>query len=142
MDWGAIKAAVGVAGALLVGVWGSLEATVQVLLILMAVDILTGVLVAAQTGKVDSDKGWKGVTIKKAFPLLIIVAAHHSQSLLGGLDAGTYVAGFYCATEAISILENAARAGVPVPAFLQKAMARLHEQMDGADEEPTEVRSK
>jgi toxin secretion/phage lysis holin len=131
MDWSGVKAVVGVAGAAIAGLWGGLEMAVQVLVILMAVDVATGMLAAWKERTLSSRNGWQGITIRKATTLLVVAMASAAEPLLGGVDAGTFAAGFYCATEALSVIENAARAGVPVPVFLTRALAQLKTQMGG-----------
>ena len=138
MDWHTIKLTIGAVGATIAGIWGGLEMVVQALLILMAVDIATGMLAAWTEKTLSSRYGWRGITIKKMVTLLIVSAASCAEPLLGGVDAGTFAAGFYCATEFLSVIENAARAGVPVPAFLTKALAQLQEQTGGGVTEVTE----
>jgi toxin secretion/phage lysis holin len=131
MEWQGVKAFLGVVGAAIAGLWGGLEMAVQVLVILMGVDILTGMLAALREGKLSSRSGWVGVTVRKATTLLIVSAATCAEPMLGGIDAGTYVAGFYCATEFLSLIENAGRSGVPVPKFLREGMTQLRDQMAG-----------
>ncbi len=135
MDWWEqLKAGVGVTGAVVAGLWGSLETAVQILLILMAVDIATGILAAGLRGELASDVGWRGL-LKKAISLFIVIAATAAEPVLGGIESGTFVAGFYCACEGLSILENSVDAGVPVPTFLQRALAKLRQEMGGEEGE-------
>jgi phage-related holin len=95
MEWQGVKAVLGVAGAAIAGLWGGLEMAVQVLLILMAVDIATGMLAAFKEQSLSSRDGWRGITVRKMTTLLIVAAASCAEPLLGGIDAGTYAAGFY-----------------------------------------------
>jgi toxin secretion/phage lysis holin len=132
MEWQGVKAFLGVVGAAIAGLWGGLEMAVQVLVILMGVDILTGMLAALREGKLSSRSGWIGVTVRKATTLLIVSAATCAEPMLGGIDAGTYVAGFYCACEGLSVLENAGRSGVPVPKFLREGLTQLRDQTSNA----------
>jgi toxin secretion/phage lysis holin len=139
MDWSGVKVALGAAGAAIAGLWGGLEMAVQVLLILMGVDVATGMLAAWRERTLSSRFGWRGITIRKATTLLVVAMASAAEPLLGGIDAGTFAAGFYCATEALSVIENAARAGVPVPVFLTRALAQLKTQAGGEAAETKEV---
>jgi len=97
---------------------------VQVLCILMALDILTGLMSATVAKTLDSGVGFRGVC-RKVIVLAIVAAAAAVSPMVGGLPLAEVVAGFYCATEALSLLENAANSGVPVPSVLRDALVKL-----------------
>ena len=117
------------------GIWGGLIAMVQLLLILQALDVATGILSAAGRGQLSSKVSWAGMT-KKVSTLLVVVMAGALQSYAGGMVSGLpiveAVAGFYCANESISILENAVEAGLPVPQTLRDALAKLSPEKPAA----------
>ena len=110
------------------GIWGGLGALVQLLLILMLIDCATGMLSAAQRRVLSSEISFKGMTKKASALLLVGTAAAietYAGELVGGLPLQEAVAGFYCANEGLSILENAVEAGLPVPQTLRDALAKL-----------------
>jgi len=114
----------------LAGLWGGFHPLVQTLVILIGFDFASGLLYAWGAGTVSSDASYKGMG-KKAMMLLLVGAAHTynaTQSL--GFDAAAAVAGFFCATELISITENAGRLGVPLPKVLTAAIVKLKSQME------------
>lgn len=121
--WGLIRAgvAIGLAG------WAALGPMIQLLLVLMALDILSGVTAAIVTKTVCSDISYRGVG-KKTMVLLLVVMASVLSPLVadGALPIGQAVALFYCINEAISIAENAGRAGVPLPKILTDALEKLN----------------
>ncbi len=119
----------GLVGGLVASLWASLELTVQVLLCLMCLDIATGMLAAAVEGQLSSAVGWRGL-VRKVTTLLLVAAAHFAEPLLGGVNASLAVAGFYCATEFLSIVEHSGRAGVPVPGALKQAIVALRDRLD------------
>ena len=120
------KGFIGLVVAFAVAFWAGLEPLVQLLVFLMVVDIVTGLLVAFQTKAISSDISFKGMS-KKAIKLILVMVANVAETYVGGaLPLGEGVAGFYCATEFLSIIENAATAGVPVPKILKDALAKLN----------------
>lgn len=118
-----IKAGIG----LLAGVWASISLVLQVLLLLMVLDFVTGLVVAIQTQSLDSHKSYMGIGKKAVVLALIAATAIIQQHLQIDLPLTEVVAGFYIANEFISILENAAAAGVPVPGALRDVLAKLND---------------
>lgn len=121
-------------GVVVAGVWGGLIPLVQLLILLMAIDIASGVLVAVQDRALSSDAAWRGMT-KKAMALLVVGAAGllecYAAAMVGAVPLQAAVAGFYCASELMSIVENAARAGLPVPQVLRDVLAKLNPEKPG-----------
>ena len=120
---------VGLAGSgigLAVAAWIGIGPFIQVLLVLMLADIISGMLAAIVTGGMSSDRSRRGMA-KKAMELLLVLVVGYMSEHLGSdagfsLPAGKAVAGFFCATELVSILENAVRAGInigPLKAVLE-----------------------
>lgn len=109
----------------LMGLFVSMPILVQGYIALAVLDFASGFLVAWSTGTVSSDASMKGM-VKKAVAILLIVALYvfqHVQPI--GIDFAAMVAGLFCVTEVISIVENAARAGLPIPKPLTDALAKL-----------------
>jgi toxin secretion/phage lysis holin len=124
--------------ALIAGAWGGFHPLVQTLLILMALDFASGLLHAASKGTVSSDASWNGMR-KKAMALVLIGAAHTFNATYSlGFDAGAAVAGFFCATEFISITENAGKLGLPLPKFLVQAIDKLRKQLSESPKDDEE----
>ena len=112
------------------GLWGGFHPLIQTLAVLILFDFASGLLYAWGAGTVSSDASYKGMG-KKAMMLLLVGAANaYNATQPLGLDAGAAVAGFFCATELISITENAGRLGVPLPKVLTAAIAKLKSQME------------
>lgn len=111
-------------------------------LVLMVFDFITGVLAAAKTGNVDSSRSRQGIQ-RKAVQVILVLATEllyrSAQTTLNSdmglalpnFPAGAVVAGFYCAHEFISILENAGRLGVFIPRPLRAALKKLNEFDEG-----------
>lgn len=118
-----------VPGAVL-GVFLSLHPLFQALLILQVIDFLTGFLVAYGNRVVSSDASRKGM-VKNVVALLLVLAVKVLSGAYNlGFDMAAMVAGWFCITEVISIVENAKRAGWAIPRFLTKALLAMKDQAD------------
>ncbi len=116
-------------------IWGGLIPLVQLLILLMVIDIVSGMLVAIQGKTLSSSTAFKGMT-KKAMALLLIGAAGaievYAVTLVGEVPIQATVAGFYCGSELLSVVENAALAGLPVPKVLRDVLAKISPEQSGA----------
>lgn len=108
---------------------GGLDNLFRALLIMMALDYITGVLKGFKNKNANSNKAYKGLR-KKLIILLIIVAATQMDAILQGIGIRTLVLIFYAATEFLSILENAAILGVPIPEKLKVALEQCRDKQD------------
>ncbi len=124
-----LKTIVGVTGGTLVALWASVGLAMQVLLMLMALDIASGIIAAWMGKRLDSDTGWRGVG-RKALTLGVVTMAAVIEPAVD-LPLAQWVAGFYAAVEALSVAENAAVAGVPVPEFLRDALTQWRRLTEG-----------
>lgn len=135
-EW--ICAACGTLGSLVILALGGWDVGLQVLLWFMALDLLTGLLVAAvfhrsaksENGRLDSRRCFQGVC-RKAAILLIVGAAHAIDLLLGSEMVRNAVLFGFCVSEVISITENAGLMGLPLPAAWKNAISVLSRQTDG-----------
>lgn len=115
-----LKAAV----ALVAAYWGGLPALVQLLIGLMALDVATGFLAAYISRELSSDDSFRGMA-RKVMELALVAGAMLIEPHAGGMPLGAAVAGFYCAHELLSVIENAGRAGLPIPQVLRDALKKL-----------------
>ena len=124
--WGTITGAVGVVSSYLFGAW---NAALEALVWAMVIDYLTGVLAAYINPKMmlDSRTGFRGIC-KKIVILLLVSLAHFVDSATGQQIVCTAVVWFFLGNEGLSILENAAKAGVPVPGKLRQTLKQLAEE--------------
>lgn len=111
-----------------VGAWYvHLPVIFQVLFVFMAVDMVSGIFRAAQMGTLTSSVAYSGV-MKKTGELLLVGLAVYMQQVLAPVEAVPLpeaLALFYIYTEGLSVLENFAAIGVPIPDFLRNALAEL-----------------
>ena len=127
--WGTMTGAAGVVSSYLFGAWNTaLEALVWA----MVIDYLTGVLAAYINPKMmlDSRTGFRGIC-KKIVILLLVSLAHFVDSATGQQIACSAVVWFFLGNEGLSILENAAKAGLPVPEKLKAALEQLASEKKG-----------
>lgn len=120
-----VKSIIGVSGALAGYLWGEWTVLLNVLLVFVVIDYLSGLVAAGFEGKISSNEGLKGIA-KKVFIFAIVAVAHLVDTAIGDghlfRDAAIF---FYVANELISILENAGRIGLPIPQAIQKAVEIL-----------------
>ena len=129
----------GVLGSGIASVFGGWDASIVTLVIFMAIDYITGMLVAGvfkrspktETGGLESRAGWKGL-IRKGVTLLIVAVAARLDLLVGDqsfIRDGVVIA--FLVNECLSIIENAGLMGVPIPPVLVKAIEVLKKRGEG-----------
>ncbi len=111
--------------------FGRMDGLMYALIAFMALDYLTGVLVAAARKELSSKVGFKGIA-KKVIILALVAVGHilDTHVLGGGAVCRSAVSGFYIANEGISILENAAELGLPLPKKLIDVLKQLRDDND------------
>ena len=125
----------GLVGSGIAAAFGGWDAGLMTLVVLMAIDYLTGFLVAAiwhkspksENGTLESKAGWKGLC-RKGVTLLIVLIGAQLDELMGTNFVRNAVIIGYAVNELISIIENAGLMGVPVPDVLQKAIEILQKK--------------
>ena len=135
------KAAV-MTGAALIGgtigqVFGGMDAALITLLIFMAVDYLSGLVVAGvfqasdktESGSLSSIACWQGL-LKKGMTLVIVLVAARLDIVLGTAFVRDAVVIAYIVNETISIIENAGLMGLPVPDAIMSAIEQLQGKGD------------
>ena len=128
---------VGVIGSLIASQFGGWDAALSTLILFMAVDYITGLVVAgvfhaspkSKSGTLESRAGWKGLC-RKGVSLLVVLVACRLDAIIGSnfIRDATVIA-FVC-NETISIIENAGLMGVPIPAALTKAVDVLRQRAE------------
>lgn len=135
----------GVIGAGIAAAFGGWGAGMTTLCIFMAIDYITGLLVAgvfhaskkSESGRLDSRAGFKGL-LRKGMILLIVLIAARLDIMLNTTIVRDAVVIAFCVNEVISIVENAGLMGVPIPAALRRAIEAL-EQKGGAAAENNKI---
>ncbi len=127
-----ICTALGAIGAGIAAAFGGWSAALTTLIIFMAIDYLSGLILAGvfhrssktESGALESKAGWKGLC-RKGLTLLIVVVASRLDVMLGTTFVKDAVCIAYICNEAISILENAGLMGVPIPKAVKNAIEIL-----------------
>ena len=121
-----LAGALSTVGAYLVYLLGGWDAALTVMFVLMGLDYATGLLTAFM-GKSPKTQG--GGFSKKLMMVAIVMLAAALDRLTGDSNICRSAAiGFYAANEGLSIMENAAALGVPLPKALKDVMERLDEK--------------
>lgn len=123
---------VGVIGAGAAWIFGGWDTALAALLICIAVDYISGSVVAlvfhksrkTETGAYNSAYGFKGLC-KKGLMLLLVVVAVQADRLLGADYVRDAVCIGFSANEILSIVENLGLAGVPLPKVITQALEQL-----------------
>ena len=115
--------------------FGTWDTALVVLVCFMVLDYFTGVLRAWTNKEISSDVGLKGIARKTVILIVLIVAVLLDRLLNTGTWVfRTLICYFYIANEGISLLENCAGLGLPIPEKLKDALVQLK---DGEKKELT-----
>ncbi|MCM3789402.1 phage holin family protein [Domibacillus indicus] len=101
---------------------------IDLLLLMMACDIVTGVMYAWKEGRLRSRTALYGYA-RKVGVFIVIIAANIADQVLGldgALAKGTVL--FYICNEILSIVENAGKLGVPIPASILEKLALFNDK--------------
>ena len=124
-------------GGAIAGAMGGWDATLKVLVVMMAADYLTGVMVAVMGksektdfGGLSSKVGFVGL-LKKGMMLLVVLVATMLDEAMGMAICRDAACWFYITNEGLSLLENMNLAGVPFP---EKIKELLGHKLDESNE--------
>ena len=106
------------------------------LVLFVAVDYLTGVMCAVSDKVLSSNAGFKGICRKVLIFLLVGIANILDVHVIGtGSVLRTAVIFFYISNEGVSLLENAAHLGLPVPGKIKAVLEQLHDRAEKTETE-------
>ena len=127
--WAKIQAAITVIGGWMGYFLGGLDGLMIALVIFVVLDYVTGIMCAIADKKLSSSVGFKGICRKVLIFLLVGVAHIVDLHVVG---SGSVLRGavvcFYLSNEGVSMLENAAHLGLPVPEKLKVILEQLHDR--------------
>ena len=102
---------------------GGCDGLLIALVVFAVVDYITGVMCAVADKKLNSEIGFKGICRKVLIFLLVGIANILDVQVIGtGSVLRTAVIFFYLSNEGVSLLENAAHLGLPVPEKLKEVL--------------------
>ena len=112
--------------------FGELDGLIKALIIFVIIDYCTGVAVAIKKKELSSEVGFVGIAKKVFIFVLVIVGNILDVNVIEqGSMCRSAVAGFYIANEGLSILENAAIFGLPLPKKLKDILIQLRGRGEG-----------
>ena len=112
---------------------GGCDGLLYALLAFVVIDYITGMMCAIADRKLSSEVGFKGICRKVLIFLLVGIANVLDVNVIGtGSVLRTAVIFFYISNEGVSLLENAAHLGLPVPDKMKAVLEQLHKK--GEDE--------
>lgn len=136
---------IGVVGSGIAAFFCGWDAAIATLLIFMAVDYITGLIVAGvfhrsgktESGALESGAGWQGLC-RKGMSLLVLLVACRLDLMIGSSFIRDGVVIAFVTNETISIVENAGLMGVPVPAPIMQAIEVLKKKSEGVGKQEGE----
>jgi toxin secretion/phage lysis holin len=129
--WNWVQMGIAAVGGWLGYFLGGWDGFLYALVSFVVIDYITGVLCAILDGKLSSDVGFRGICKKVLIFSLIAIGHIIDQNIIGeGAVIRTAVIFFYLSNEGVSILENAAHIGLPVPQKLKDILEQLHNRSD------------
>lgn len=129
--WAWIQTAFAAVGGWLGWTLGGMDGFLYALIAFVAADYVTGVMRAILDKKLSSAIGARGI-FKKVLIFVLVAIGHTLDARLLGSGAAirTAVIFFYISNEGVSLLENAAAIGLPIPEKLRETLAQLHGKND------------
>ncbi len=115
---------------------GGCDGLLYALLTFVVIDYLTGVMCAVVDKKLSSAVGFKGICRKVLIFLLVGIAHILDTHVIGtGSVLRTAAVFFYISNEGVSLLENAAHLGLPIPGKIKEVLEQLHDRAEkGGDD--------
>lgn len=131
----AICGVLGMIGGAIASAFGGWSAGLTTLLIFMAIDYFSGLIVAgvfhrspkSAGGALESRAGWKGL-VRKGMTLLIVLIGCRLDIMLGSNYIRDALIIAFIINELLSIIENAGLMGVPIPKALENAIELLKDK--------------
>lgn len=124
-----IQIALSAFGGWLGWVLGGWDGFLYALITFVVIDYLTGVMLAILEKRLSSEVGARGI-FKKVLIFVLVAVGHiiDAQVITNGSAVRTAVIFFYLSNEGISILENAAKIGLPIPEKLKLVLDQLNKE--------------
>ncbi len=134
--WTTIQIAFTAIGGWLGWFLGGCDGLLYALLAFVVIDYITGVMCAIVDHTLSSAVGFKGICRKVLiFALVGIGHILDTQVIGSGSVLRTAVIFFYISNEGVSLVENAAHLGLPIPEKLKAVLEQLHDRSEkGGDE--------
>lgn len=114
---------------------GGWDGLLYALIAFVVIDYIIGVMCAISDRTLSSEVGFKGICRKVLIFLLVGIAHILDVNVIGsGGVLRTAVIFFYISNEGVSLLENAAHLGLPVPEKIKVVLEQLHDRSESKEE--------
>lgn len=134
--WNVIQMVFAAIGGWLGWFLGGCDGLLIALVVFVVIDYVTGVMCAVSDKKLNSQVGFKGICRKVLIFLLVGIAHILDVQVIGtGSVLRTAVIFFYLSNEGVSIIENAAHLGLPIPEKLKDVLEQLHDRAENEKED-------
>lgn len=133
--WNIIQLVISAIGGWLGYFLGGCDGLLYALIAFVVTDYITGVMCAIVDKKLSSQVGFKGICRKVLIFTLVGTANILDMQVIGtGSVLRTAVIFFYLSNEGVSLIENAAHLGLPVPEKLKAILEQLHDRAESEDD--------
>lgn len=110
---------------------GGCDGLLYALIAFVVIDYITGVMCAITDKKLSSAVGFKGICRKVLIFLLVGIANILDVQVIGtGSVLRTAVIFFYISNEGVSLVENAAHLGLPIPEKIKNVLEQIHDRAE------------
>ena len=134
--WNMIQLMFTVVGGWLGWFLGGCDGLLYALIAFVAIDYITGVMCAINDHSLSSEVGFRGICRKVLIFLLVGIANILDVNVIGaGSVLRTAVIFFYISNEGVSLMENAAHLGLPVPEKIKVVLEQLHDRAEDKEDE-------
>ena len=114
---------------------GGCDGLLYALIAFVAIDYITGVMCAINDHSLSSEVGFRGICRKVLIFLLVGIANILDVNVIGtGSVLRTAVIFFYISNEGVSLIENAAHLGLPVPEKIKVVLEQLHDRAEDKED--------
>lgn len=137
--WNIIQAIFAAVGGWIGYFLGGSDGLIYALLLFVICDYISGMMCAVEDRKLSSTVGFKGICRKVLIFVMVGIGNAIDIHVLGKPGVlRTAVIFFYISNEGLSLMENGAHLGLPVPESLKKVLEQLHDR-DGKEERESEL---
>ena len=129
--WNIIQVALAAVGGWLGYFLGGCDGLLYALIAFVVIDYITGVMCAIYDKNLSSSIGFKGICKKVLIFLMVGIGHILDTKVIGtGSVLRTAFIFFYISDEGISLIENAAHLGLPIPEKLRDVLEQLHNRSE------------
>ena len=134
--WNTIQLMFTAVGGWLGWLLGGCDGLLYALIAFVVIDYITGVMCAINDQSLSSEVGFRGICRKVLIFLMVGIANILDVNVIGtGSVLRTAVIFFYISNEGVSLMENAAHLGLPVPEKIKVVLEQLHNRAEDKEDE-------